>query len=212
MATLKAFFVTVMLLAATVIPATATTIYTLSATNLDITKVGPGPYAQVTVTMQDADTAMIQVDALNGFLFGEVGLNVLGGDATARDFSTTPALGAGNYYFDTGSKNLDGFGFFNETVTPHSDGFANALSQLIFSLDNLSSTVWASDAMVLSENGSGTGYVAAAHIFDGANTLTGFAAATPVPEPGTVMLLCAGLLGVVVYGKSRKASSGSIMA
>jgi hypothetical protein len=128
--------------------------------------------------------------------FTTAGLNVGSGTTTPTNMTPNPAAQQG------GTGNIDGFGTFNVQVTT-GNGAPNAVPTIAFDLTG---------GVTLTPNNSPQGNLAAAHIviFEdgliGALT-TGDAAngtpVPPVPEPGTLLLLGGGLLGLAVYGRKR---------
>ena len=106
-------------------------------------------------------------------------------------------------YSDAGSKNVNGFGIFNQTIDS-GDGFTHSSDTISFSLTDTSGT-WASAMAVLLANS--TGSLAEAHIFvtdfpaDASNgaIATGFASngADTVPDSGSTVLLLGGALSAL---------------
>jgi hypothetical protein len=179
-----------------------------------------GPYANVVVSLLDSTHASITAmsydySSTGGKLFllgdgGTLGLNVNAASFLASVTGSTNIFGESKP-FVAGPGNEDGFGRFNMTFN-NCTGYADGLSSITVLLQDNSAT-WATAEDVLTGNGSG--HTAAAHIFVSADgTLTGgslgsgFAtdgpATVPTPEPGSMMLLGAGFLGLAVYRKRRK--------
>lgn len=198
MKTIIALLSSVLLLGLSAMQASATTTYTLTGSNTTLT----GPFAQVLITRIDNTHATVEVDRLGTYLFGEVGLSTSGGSAFASGWDQ-----AG--YSEQGPKNLDGFGSYNSVSFEAPDGFANAYTVLHFLLTNTSGTDWTSDTEVLTANNLGR--FAAVHIFNIDGSVTGFASTggsvPPVPEPTTLLLLGAGLIGIAVCKKRQNAAS-----
>jgi len=184
-----------------------------------------GPYAKVTVNRTSTTTADIIYQSLtnsgNIYLLGDGGsvdANINGaftvGTITGSNAGTGFTPGP---YSNSGSGNVDGFGVFNLTVTSF-DGFTHS-SDFIDVPVTLTSGTWASASDVLTINDFTHNAVAAAHIFvtsapaDASNgaIVTGFAAGsngggppTSIPEPGSLSLLAAVLLGVGALTRRRR--------
>ena len=174
-----------------------------------------GPYASVTVNRTSSMTATITFTSLtnsgNIYLMGDGSSVAVNVNATSWTLGTITGSNAGagfspGPYSNSGSRQVDGFGVLNQTITSF-DGFTHSSSTIAFSLTNTSGK-WASANQVLIANASGV--FAAAHIFvtsypastKNSALATGFAANTgaQVPDGGaTVMLLGAalGALGMV---------------
>lgn len=122
--------------------------------------------------------------------------------ATMLSGSTTPTV---SYYNGVNQHNVSDFGVFN-TVIDIGAGASDRATSLTFDLNGL----WTTAADVLSIK-SDDDYLAAAHIWGtsptNANGVTFFVGTgepnTPVPEPGTIVLLGAGLLGLGIFGRRR---------
>lgn len=116
--------------------------------------------------------------------------------------STTPTV---SYYNGVTQHNVSSFGVFN-TVIDIGAGASDRATSLTFDLNGS----WTTAADVLSIK-SDEDYLAAAHIWSPtattANGVTFFVGTgdpnTPVPEPGTIVLLGAGLLGLGIFGRRR---------
>ncbi len=197
------------------VPAKADTIVTIGTPNAALGAF-TGPYAQLTVHWVDATHATLTfVSLTNG------GNIYLLGDGSSVFFNTNGAVtwGNSNVAFSNsiagftaascanagcngGSGNVSVFGVFNNTLNAF-DGFTRSSTQIVVGI-TLSSGTWASSLDVLTPNSGGSR--AGVHAFPcqtpgcsaTQNALaTGFAAeGTRVPEPGTLALLGAGLLGL----------------
>jgi protein with PEP-CTERM/exosortase system signal len=186
--------------------------------NLTTSNIGfSGNLISVTVNRTSTTSATITFNSLTSgghtFLMqgsnGAAGVNVNASSFAIGGFSFVSAstvYPAGGFQpqgglSDGGAGNEDGFGSFNQTVNA-TDGTAQAMTQLSFTLTNISGT-WATASAVLT--GNAQGFLAAAHIvpFNSNDVVnghelvppgTGYAAgngtSTSVPDGGaTVMLL-----------------------
>lgn len=160
---------------------------------------GAGPFGTVTVNRTSANTATITFTAAAGYLFvdgGAVGVNVNASSWTVSAFTVNAGA---NAVTDSGSRQLDGFGIFNQSGSQQNA--SNGATTITFTLTNTSGTR-ANAAAVLINNLNG--YAVGAHVFLVGNPgKTDFAAGVPdnsVPDGGaTVMLLgmAFGALGMV---------------
>lgn len=132
------------------------------------------------------------------FLLMNMGLNVSNAPLTATVTSpTTP--GFSQYISGNPAPNFGSFGDFNVVVQSDGNGSKGAYTPVVFTLSDIPSLINNSAGKsvaahyVIWENGENTGVTL--------NASTG--GSTPVPEPGTMMLLGIGMLGMAVYGKRR---------
>lgn len=177
--------------------ASADCVYQLNSNNVGIA--GSIGTVDVSVSGYNAATklyadATITMTLNNGYTFqgdANAAVNLNGGTPRAGDV-TMPSN-----WTNRGAGILSGYGDLNQTW--NSSG--NDVNSVTFHL--ISSTGWAGDTSVLTGNTGG--YFAGVHFRYSNGTPdgnSGFAASnggTPVPEPGTLPLLCAGLLGLAAY-------------
>jgi hypothetical protein len=153
------------------------------------------PYGTVTVTLS-GQVATVTFTAATGYEFGD-GKAV---DVQVNSSDFTPAILSDSDFKSFGSGQVDGFGNFNLTVS--NNNFSTGFTLISFTLTNNSSTLWNSNADVLTFNSSD--FDAAAHMrstVNNPNGLTGFAGEGPgtnhTPDSGaTASLLGLGMVGL----------------
>ena len=195
-------------------------IYTFGTGNSAISAY-PGPYGQVDVNLTSPTTATVTFTAYDQGIYdysfidtGAVDVNVDATSWTITDL-TTNALNAGTLS-DDGSKNVDGFGVFNQT-TKQTDGFADYATTISFVLTDTSGT-WGSSSSVLDANSQGEtlgAHIAVCDISTNPDCTsaigalaTGFGAngGPSVPEPATWAMMLAGFFGLGGLMRSRRAT------
>ncbi len=199
---------------ATALPIDSTTIY-LTVPNTALLPY-TGPYASIQIDLMSSTTASVIVTGLTSgnlqYLLGGEGavdLSTLGSAATATNFSDSSFSQYYNSHKpDPYTQNISDFGLFN-VVIDGTDGYTDAVKSLTFDLINNSLTSWSTATGVLTLNDKD--FLAAGHIFvqDTENPtsalMTGYAGngSTKVPEPGTMLLLGSGLLGLGLLGRKK---------
>jgi hypothetical protein len=160
---------------------------------------GAGPFGNVNVTMLTGTTATITFTAASGYLFvdgGAVAVNVNANSWTVSAFTSN-----GNPVSDSGSRNEDGFGSFNQSGSQQNS--SNGATVVTFVLTNTSGGTWASAANVLAFNENN--WKVAAHIRVAGKATTGFAGGPSggtVPDGGTTVMLLGAALGAL--GMARR--------
>ncbi len=195
---------------ASALPIDSTTIY-LSVPNTGLSPY-TGPYASIEIDLMSSTTASVIATGLTSgnlqYLLGGNGaldLSTLGGSATASGFSWTGGNNKTSFSQGT-SGNISEFGNFNVVIDGF-DGFKSAVNTLNFSLVDNSATTWSSALGVLTLNDKD--FLAAGHIFVKgtacAEAPTGYAGngSTKVPEPGMLVLLGSGILGLGLFGRKK---------
>lgn len=164
---------------------------------------GPAPYGSVTLT-QDGGDVDVLVDLFDSNYFVKTGsvdfqaFKFNGTDITLADIVVDPHVPA--LQPATGNFNGDGTGDFSLGINcPSCGGGASSQFNTDISFRVLSATI--ADLTVPNS----LGFVFVADIISGATGNTGPVAAggTPVPEPGTLLLLGSGLVSVGAWSRRR---------
>jgi hypothetical protein len=203
-------------------PASATPLdaqsFTLNLGNSGLNPPAAGPYANITITLNDGTHATVSGSAITGgaynytFVDGKlIDLN-LNGTASVSNISVTQPAGASAATLVLGgSGTVDGWGSFNFQMDSQKPGgaqgsFANAINSFSFDLTKTGGGGWTSVANMLLANSDGNSIAGHLAFYQGtypgtspANN-TGFATVSSVPEPSTIAL---GLVSVTGLGMVR---------
>lgn len=169
-----------------------------------------GPYANVTITVTNATTALVSVQALGSYFMGGnsiLALNLLGGNTvqvTANDFSSSYL----SQNIPNNGKipvNVSDFGAF--VLDVDGDNMSHTFTTFSFTMHNNNAGITWTDGNIMVNNAEG--YYAVGHIYiptaTGALAVTGYAGnGAPVPEPTTLMLLGTGLIGLAGFRRTSK--------
>jgi len=173
----------------------------------------PPPYAQVEITDFSSPSATATVrftSLLSGSYFYDIGGNTIAAlNVDAASFTAAIFSWGGSTTIDPDkievkyneTNSTSEFGQFNLDINAKVKG--DPADWFAFTLTN-NAGFWSSAADVLKINDAG--YLAAAHIYVNGTDVTGYAGnggETPVPEPGTIVLLGAGLFGLGIFSRRR---------
>jgi hypothetical protein len=173
-----------------------------STAHYDLTQPGGLNYGTVDISYSGT-TASFDVKTATGYMMGDGGMfdfNVAGGAVlgAVSNIVESPANSQTVSVILDSISPVNGWGHFNTEI--ENGNFSDKIGELTF---NLTGT-WANAASILMANDDGRNV--AAHIYSIGSGNTFYVtdgSSPPVPEPGTLMLLGAGFLGLAVYGKRR---------
>jgi len=194
-----------------------------------------GPFGSVVVTWVDSQHANFDFMALNGFLLVDGSIadaNIAGTWSLGAITSTSLSGFAIPTFSNGGSKTVDGWGKFNQTIDTDTGAFGSAVNTLSFSITATGTTTWTDAASVTTANNFSN--VVAAHVAgcktaagvqtacdssfisptDGRTVTTGFVTSTSsasthssvtVPEPNSsaLAMLALGLLGAGFWTRRK---------
>jgi hypothetical protein len=188
----------------------ADSVYSLNNPNAALSAV-TGPYGTIAVHLTDSTHATITFATADAtkFRFGGAQAADFNTNGTTSVTSFSTVGGPGQDLTNAGPGNVSSFGNFSNTFD-NFDGDAHTFTSATFNLTKTSGS-WASDAVVMTENGDGV--LGAAHIFayspTGTVIVTGFAGDGPLatPEFGSASLMglmLLGFCGIAGFQRVRK--------
>jgi VPDSG-CTERM motif len=172
---------------------------------------GPGGstginYGTVTVSLT-GQTATITFEANTALDYHFIDSSAAAVQVNASTFSAAIVNDTAFDHFSSGDT-VNGFGTFNLVIN-NTDGWADRVNTIIFTVTNTSATLWSSASDVLAFNGhlqNGGPFDAAAHVATAGGSLTFFVAehgaGVNVPDGGATVMLLGTALGAL--GMARR--------